>query len=109
MDLLSPAHLPLPALPKTAPTRPSEAPVSQEQRMEDLMKAAKALEANFLAEMLAQTGLGDTPEVFGGGAGEDQFSSYMSRIRAEQMVEAGGIGLAEHIFEDLKSQVMGDG
>jgi flagellar protein FlgJ len=84
-----------------------EAP--QKQRMDDLMEAAKSLEASFLAEMLKQTGLGKAPEGFGGGVGEDQFTSYLNQLRAEQMVEAGGIGLAESIFEDLKKQVMGDG
>ena len=56
-----------------------------------------------------QTGLGKAPEGFGGGVGEDQITSYLNQLRAEQMVEAGGIGLAESIFEDLKKQVMGDG
>jgi Rod binding domain-containing protein len=74
----------------------------------DLMRVAQALEASFLAEMLKQTGLGKTPEGFGGGAGEDQFSGFLAQIRAEQMVEAGGVGLAERIFEDLKARVNGD-
>ena len=40
-----------------------------------LMEAAQNLETVFLAEMLQSAGLGQTSEVFGGGAGEDQFVS----------------------------------
>ena len=72
-----------------------------------LMQAAKALEASFLAEMLKHSGLGQTPEGFGGGVGEDQFSGLLSQIRAEQLVASGGIGLAERIFDDLKARGAG--
>ena len=69
-----------------------------------LLEAAKKLEASFLAEMLKSSGLGDTPNAFGGGTGEGQFSSLLIQARADQMVEAGGIGLAEQLFETLKEQ-----
>lgn len=95
----------LPAQPfqNTALSAPS-APVGDDA---ELMKAARALEASFLAQMLKYSGLGKTPEGFGGGVGEDQFSSLMAQIRAEQMVEVGGIGLAERLFEDLKARADG--
>ncbi len=67
-----------------------------------LWQAAKALEASFLEEMLKSSGLGETSDSFGGGAGEDHFASFMRQIHARQMVEAGGIGLAQSIFEALK-------
>lgn len=66
------------------------------------MEAAKQLEASFLAEMLKSAGFGKTSESFGGGAGEDQFSSFLVQAQADAMVEAGGIGLAESLFEALK-------
>lgn len=72
-----------------------------------LMDVAKDLEASFLAEMLKSAGLGKPSESFGGGIGEDQFSSFLVQEQAEAMVEAGGIGLAQSIFEALKEQ--GDG
>jgi len=70
-----------------------------------LHKAAQALEVNFLTEMLAAAGLGQTSDQFGGGVGEDQFASFLRRAQAEKMVEAGGIGLAEHLFNALRKGI----
>lgn len=72
-----------------------------------LMKAARELEASFLAEMLKSAGLGETPEAFGGGPGEDQFASFLRLEQARAMVGAGGIGLAESLFEALKERAVG--
>lgn len=69
-----------------------------------LRRAAEELEATFLAEMLKSAGLGQTSETFGGGAGEDQFASFLVREQALAMVRAGGIGLSESIFESLKER-----
>ena len=76
----------------------------QSARDTKLMQAAQELEASFLAEMLKSAGLGKTPESFGGGAGEDQFSSFLVREQARAMVESGGIGLAQSLFEALKER-----
>ncbi len=72
-----------------------------------LREAAQDLEATFLAEMLKSAGFGEPRESFGGGAGEDQFASFLRQAHAEEMVKAGGIGLAEHLFEALKERVDG--
>ncbi|WP_417240587.1 rod-binding protein [Celeribacter halophilus] len=69
--------------------------------------AADKLEATFLAEMLKSAGFGKTSETFGGGAGEDQFASFLVQAQAEQMVKAGGIGLSEQIFNALKGDSNG--
>lgn len=69
-----------------------------------LRDAAKALEASFLAQMLKAAGFGKARDAFGGGTGEDQFSSFMVQAQAEKMVDAGGIGLAESLFEALKER-----
>lgn len=66
-----------------------------------LMQQAKALEASFLSEMLGHAGMGDARDAFGGGAGEDQFASFLRQEQAKQMVEKGGIGLAEQLFRAL--------
>lgn len=66
-----------------------------------LRKAAKALEASFLAEMLKSAGVGKSSEHFGGGAGEDGFASFLVTAQAEHMVKAGGLGLAERIYQSL--------
>jgi Rod binding domain-containing protein len=68
------------------------------------MEAAQKLEATFLAEMLKSSGLGQASESFGGGAGEDQFASFLVQEQAMQMVRAGGIGLSESIYETLKER-----
>ncbi|MGR3661749.1 MAG: rod-binding protein [Paracoccaceae bacterium] len=67
-----------------------------------LHQAAQDLESTFLAEMLKSAGLGKSRDSMGGGAGEDQFSSFLVRAQAEQMTKAGGIGLAEMFFNALK-------
>jgi len=68
------------------------------------MDAAKSLEAAFLAEMLQSAGLGQTSEEFGGGAGEDQFSSFLIQEQAKHIVDGGGIGLAQSLFDALKER-----
>ncbi len=66
-----------------------------------MMVQAKALEASFLSEMLGYAGVGKTPEGFGGGIGEDQFGSFLRDEQARQMVDKGGIGLAEQLFHAM--------
>lgn len=69
-----------------------------------LRDAARALEAGFLAEMLKAAGLHDTGSSFSGGAGEEQFASFLIEAQADAIAAAGGLGLAEAIFESLKER-----
>lgn len=69
-----------------------------------LREVAQKLEATFLAEMLKSAGLGSQKSEFGGGTGEDQFSSFLVQAQAEEMAKAGGIGLTETLFEALKER-----
>lgn len=92
----------IPVPPPTAPVALHVGPASQDARLWD---AARKLEATFLAEMLKSAGLGEMPESFGGGAGEEQFASFLLDAQAEKIVEAGGIGLAEALFEAMKVRV----
>lgn len=69
-----------------------------------LMAASQELEAQFLSEMLKSAGLGEAPEGFGGGAGEEQFSSFLRMEQARSITKSGGIGLAETIFNALKER-----
>lgn len=89
------ARLPAP-FPRTAPSDDRQ-----------LREAARELEANFLAEMLKAAGVGKTPEGFGGGAGEDQFASFLRLEQAREMAHAGGIGLAQRLFEAMKERADG--
>ena len=66
-----------------------------------LRTAAVELEANFLAEMLKSGGLSRTSGSSAGGVGEDQFSSFLVIEQARLMAQAGGIGLAEVLFDAL--------
>ena len=54
--------------------------------------------------MLKSAGLGESRGEFGGGAGEDQFSSFLVREQAAAMVRSGGIGLSESLYEALKEK-----
>lgn len=76
----------------------------QQSKDAALRGAAQKLEATFLAEMLKAAGLGESRSAFGGGSGEDQFSSFLVQAQAEVMVAAGGIGLAEALFDALKER-----
>lgn len=87
--------------------RPPTAVPTSPTRDDKLRQAARELEATFLAEMLKSAGLGETPKAFGGGAGEDQFASFLRLEQARAMVDAGGIGLAESLFEALKGRANG--
>lgn len=77
---------------------------AENTRVKHLREAASKLEATFLAEMLKSSGLGETRSTFGGGAGEEQFSSFLVQQQAEAMVQAGGIGLSEVLFEALMTE-----
>lgn len=66
-----------------------------------LMTKAKDLEATFLSEMLGHSGLGELEGAFGGGQGEAQFASFLRQEQARQIVQGGGLGLAELIFKTM--------
>lgn len=89
-----------PLLSDTTPQLPS----SKSPKNPELWKLSKSLEATFLSEMLKTAGLGKTSDSFGGGIGEEQFSSFLNQQRAEAMADKGGIGLAESIYRSLTDQ-----
>jgi len=84
-------------------SQPPAAPSSDDR----LREAAQNLEAAFLAEMLKSAGLDAQRESFGGGVGEEQFASFLREEQARQMVRAGGLGLAESLYESMKGHVDG--
>ncbi|MER5173845.1 rod-binding protein [Thioclava sp. GXIMD2076] len=87
-------------LPLTTDGSKSLRVVSAEQQ-EKMRDTAQALEASFLSEMLKYTGLGENKSEFSGGVGEEQFSSFLREEQASEMAKAGGIGLAETIFNSM--------
>jgi peptidoglycan hydrolase FlgJ len=76
-------------------------PPSPVSRRDALMSKAEELEATFLSEMLAHSGLGKTQDSFGGGHGEEQFASFLRQEQARIITQNGGLGLAELIFNSL--------
>ncbi len=77
-------------------------------RMTAMLAKSRELEAAFLAEMLAHSGLGEMKGPFGGGEGEEQFASFLRQEQARLMVEKGGIGLSELIFRSMSGGNDGD-
>lgn len=71
-------------------------------RDSQLRAAAEEFEAAFLTEMLKNTGINSVSSDFGGGHGEEAFSTLLTQEYARILAESGGIGLAEQIFESLK-------
>lgn len=75
--------------------------ISKAEKNPKIWKSAQNLESNFIAEMLKSSGLGKARDSFGGGAGESQFSSFLTREYADAIVEAGGVGMAEYIYHSI--------
>ncbi len=87
------------------PVGKSTSPPTVQDKDARLMQAARELEASFLSEMLKHAGLGKTSSTFGGGVGEEQFSSLLRDAQAREMATSGGIGLAENLFHALKEKI----
>ncbi|MGR3541860.1 MAG: rod-binding protein [Hasllibacter sp.] len=68
----------------------------------ELRRAARDLEIGFLSEMLRHAGLDE--DGGGTGPGGAQMASFRTRIQAEALVDAGGIGLAQALFESLAAR-----
>ncbi len=71
------------------------------RRRDLLMEKARSLEAAFLSEMLSHAGLDAAEGAFTGGIGEEQFASFLREAQARSIVDRGGIGLAEQLFQSL--------
>jgi len=77
------------------PIQPGQPPTTR------LRASAEALETAFLAEMLKTAGVFRPSEAMGGGAGEEQFTSFLADTQARAMVARGGLGLADSIEQAL--------
>jgi len=91
-------------IPVLPPPRPATSLPDYIHTTPGLRDAAQKLEATFLAEMLKSAGVGAPRDAFGGGAGEEHFSSFLREAQAEEMVKAGGIGLAEALFQAMTAR-----
>ena len=70
-----------------------------------MWKVAQQLEGSFLAEMLKAAKFGQIQKSYNGGAGEEQFQSFLTQEHAQAIAKTQSIGLAEHIFLSLKNSV----
>jgi len=89
------------AIAPSLPRKPDDA--------QSLRAAARKLESSFIAEMLKSAGVGKPRDAFGGGAGEDGFSSFLTNAQAEKIVDSGGFGLSEQIYKSLLQGAGNDG
>lgn len=80
---------------------------SKEGKNNQLHELAIDLEASFLAEMLKSAGFGKVSKEYGGGIGEEQFTSFAIENHARKISQTGGLGLAEHIFKSLEAKQNG--
>ena len=67
-----------------------------------IASTAKQFEATFLSSMLGSMFQGlSTEGMFGGGAGEQAFRSFLTDAMSKQMVNHGGVGLAPAIQKEM--------
>lgn len=86
------------------PLTPANRHPTAADKASPLWAKAAELETAFLSEMLGHAGLGAAQEGFGGGIGEEQFSSFLRQEQAAAIVKAGGIGLTESLFRALSER-----
>ncbi len=80
---------------------------SQLNRIGKVKTLANDLEASFISEFLNHTLPKNSTSFFGGGSGEDQFSSFLNEAYAQEIVKSGGFGLSEK-FEQQLSETLYD-
>lgn len=85
----------------------SASPGQTQNRDHALREVAVKLEARFLSEMLKSSGFDERTSTFSGGIGEEQYQSFLRDAQAEIMAGAGGVGLAESLFQALKARENG--
>jgi Rod binding domain-containing protein len=66
-----------------------------------IQDTAKAYESNFLSMMLGQMFEGTERTMFGGGAGEQAFSGFLTDAMAKAVERRGGIGLAKSLAAEM--------
>ncbi len=70
--------------------------------MQKIDQVSKDFESVFLSEMLKTVFSGETiGNFFGGGVAGDVYKSYLSDALAHSLVEAGGIGIATQVRQEI--------
>ncbi|CAN5450930.1 rod-binding protein [soil metagenome] len=93
------ATLATPTVDTVGPTATSTAELLRRGKIKE---TAQKFEASFLSIMMQSMTAGmKTPEIGGGGAGEDMFKSLLTEEMAKQVTKAGGIGLAATVQKEM--------
>ena len=88
-----------PPLDTVGPTAASTAELLKRGKIKE---TAQKFEASFLSIMMQSMTAGmKTPEIGGGGAGEDMFKSLLTEQMAKQVSQAGGIGVAAAVQKEM--------
>lgn len=88
-----------PALDTVGPTAASTAELLKRGKIRE---TAQKFEASFLSVMLQSMSAGvKTPEIGGGGTGEDLFKSLLAEEMAKQVARAGGVGVAASVQKEM--------
>lgn len=78
----------------------TQKPSQPNQQQEAIHEAAHDFEAAFITQMLTFSGLGKALTT-GGGEAMSAFTGFYIESFAEQMTQAGGLGLAARFYDDL--------
>ena len=97
------AFAPIAAAPLVDTAGPNTAASTAELlRRGKIRETAQKFEASFLSVMLQSMSAGvKTPELGGGGEGEDMFKSLLNEEMAKQIAKAGGVGLADSVQREM--------
>ncbi len=87
----------------TQSTPPNATPSSVEEIDERIMEKAREFETVFVAQMLKHSGM-DKAISQESGFGGDAFSGMMLEQYARNIIDNGGFGLAEKIYDQLRVQ-----
>ena len=88
-----------PALDTVGPTAASTAELLKRGKIRE---TAQKFEASFLSVMMQSMTAGmKTPEIGGGGTGEEMFKSLLAEEMAKQVSKAGGIGVAAAVQKEM--------
>lgn len=70
---------------------------------DEVSRTAKEFEAMFLGLVVNEMMRGTTPEIGGGGHGEEMFASLLGDEFGKAMAEAGGVGIAASIEQAMRA------
>ena len=88
-----------PPIDTVGPTAASTADLLKRGKIKE---TAEKFEASFLSIMMQSMTAGmKTPEIGGGGAGEDMFKSLLTEEMAKHVAKAGGIGVAASVQKEM--------